>query len=126
MVTFAVCPKTREAEHTRNWSARRPTGGDPADAFLRQLQIVAKAAAAIGVAEKTAGESVSPKGLSLEETLWVLRNTPHPIQERPPELLEAFERFWQRVDAEPPGPDEDTEAMRDASSQHDNYIYGQG
>ncbi len=58
----------------------------------------------------------------MEETLWVLRNAPHPIHKRPAEVLQAFDRFWRQADVEPPEND-DTEEMRDASSQHDKYIY---
>jgi hypothetical protein len=66
-------------------------------------------------------EPEAPRGLDVAETLWVLRNTPHPTYKRPPEVLAAFDRFWQRIDTEPE--DEDSEVIRDASSQHDKYIY---
>ena len=74
-------------------------------------------------AGQEAAEPEAPRPLNLEETLWVLRNVPHEPHEYPAEVLEEFERFWQRVDAEPPE-DEDVEVIRDGSSNLDKYIYG--
>jgi hypothetical protein len=65
-------------------------------------------------------EQPPPRGLNLEETLWVLRNVEHPICERSPEVLAEFERLMQLVEEE----EEDDEAPRDASSNLDDYIYG--
>jgi hypothetical protein len=61
--------------------------------------------------------------LSHEDTILILKYLPHPRVERSPELLEQFERFWQRIDAEPLE-DEGGEVIRDASSNLDKYIYG--
>ena len=73
-------------------------------------------------ARQGAAEAEAPRGLNLEETLWVLRNTPHEPYERPPEVLAAFERFLQRIEEEEE--DESNPVMPDASSEHDKYIYG--
>jgi hypothetical protein len=60
--------------------------------------------------------------LSLQDIVPGLRNTPHKLYDPPPEVLEEFDRFLQQIDEEPE--DETKEVMRDASSEHDRYIYG--
>jgi hypothetical protein len=56
----------------------------------------------------------------LAETLRVLRETPHEPYVRSPEVIAAFEALMQRINEEP----EDSEAITDASSNLDKYIYG--
>jgi hypothetical protein len=68
-------------------------------------------------------ENLRTVELSSEDTMLILKYLPHPRHEYPPEALEEFERFWQRIDAEPLE-DEDGEVIRDASSNLDKYIYG--
>jgi hypothetical protein len=57
------------------------------------------------------------------DTILILKYMPHPRVERSPEVLEAFERLWQKIDAEPLE-DENGDVVRDASSNLDKYIYG--
>jgi hypothetical protein len=68
-------------------------------------------------------ENLRTVELSSEDTILILKYLPHPRVERPPEVLEQFERLWQRIDAEPLE-DENGDAIRDASSNLDKYIYG--
>ena len=121
MIANTGCQMTRARERAldRLWS--HSARGDPSQVFLRQLDSLSIATAQIFPRRREAAESESAKGLSVEETLWVLRNTSHPIYERPPAIIEEFERFLEAIEAEPQGEADDM--IRDASSEHDKYLY---
>lgn len=121
MIANIVCQMTRAREQALERPRRLPGSGDPSPDLLRQLAILASATAKIGRPAGEAAEPESARGLSMEETLWVLRNIPHPIYERPPAVIEEFERFLQKIEAEPQGEPDDM--IRDASSEHDKYLY---
>ena len=123
MVTCATVGKTYAHKHPSGWTVRHVKRGNPRPAFIGHLASVDLAISRMGRPREDAPEPESPRGLNLEETIWVLGNTPHEPYERPPEVLAQFERYWQRVDAEPPE-DEDSEVIRDASTNLDKYIYG--
>jgi hypothetical protein len=61
--------------------------------------------------------------LTSEDTMLILKYLRHPRVERSPELLEQFERFLKKIEEEPE--DESKPVIRDGSSNHDKYIYGQ-
>jgi hypothetical protein len=67
-------------------------------------------------------DSLRTVELTHEDTILILKYMPHPRVERSPEVLEKFERLMQQIEAEET--DEDTEEIRDASSNLDKYIYG--
>ncbi len=75
----------------------------------------------VGHARQDHTHSAPPRGLNLEETLRVLRETPHERHSYPAGTLEEFERLMREIDAaQKDGPNPE---IRDASQNHDKYIY---
>lgn len=68
-------------------------------------------------------ENLRTVELTHEDTILILKYLPHPRVERSPEVLEQFERFLKKIEEEPE--DESKPVIRDGSSNHDKYIYGQ-
>jgi hypothetical protein len=99
--------------------------GVPGEGVQTETQKVEGMEVVLGVeraTDPTTGEPVIPRRLTLEQTIQILRTTPHEPHEYPPEALEALDRLLQQIDEE--YKNETGEVMRDASSEHDKYIYG--
>ena len=60
--------------------------------------------------------------LSFQSIMKVLRHGPHKGRRRPKTLIADFERFLRKIEKE--HEHEAEEEIRDASSQHDKYLYG--
>ena len=124
MTTLTICHKTRDQEHTQYRFEPRPSRGQPSESFTPASSLKGYLRSYLRtLTEEEKVEPKAPSGLNLEETLQVLRNTPHPQHEYPPGILEEFERLWERIDAEPLE-EEDGDMETDASSNLDKYIYG--
>ncbi len=103
----------------------RLVAGSPEEAAHAETQKVEGMEVVLGVKripEHKGDEPAIPERVSLNEIIQVLRNTPHEPYERPPEVLEAFDRLLQQIDEEPLDDTEDV--IRDAASELDKYIYG--
>ena len=122
MSISTTIPKPHAFEHAPGRLTRGRRKGRRREAFLRCLPRATRAPAQIVGAGMEVRGGLTPKGLSLEETMQVLRNTPHEPYERPPQVLEAFERLMRRIEGEPE--DQEAEVIRDASENLDKYIYG--
>ncbi len=122
MVTSATSGKTHAPKHPSRWSVSHVKRGHPHRAFLGHLASVSNATGRIGQPRKEPTDPEAPRGLNLEETLWVLRNTPHEPYVRSPEVLAAFEQFLRQIEEE--AEDESKPVIRDASTNLDKYIYG--
>jgi len=120
MVTPTTCPKTRDLEHARR--RFHPSTGRPSEAFVPGSSLKGYLRAYLRtLTEKKEAEPEAPERLSLGSIIKALKNTPHKLYEPPEEALEAFDRFLQKINEEPE--DESREVIRDASSEHDKYIY---
>ena len=60
--------------------------------------------------------------LSFQTLMKVLQRGPHKGRRRPKTLIADFERFLRKIEQE--HQPEAEEGIRDASSQHDKYLYG--
>lgn len=122
MTISTTIPKTHALEHAPGGLTRHRRKGRRPEAFLRCLPRATRAPAQIVGPGKEGRGQLPPKGLSLQDIVQVLRNTPHAPYKRSPEVVAALESLLQQIDEEQG--DETSEVIQDASSNLDKYIYG--
>jgi isoleucyl-tRNA synthetase len=99
----------------------RLVAGMPEEGAKAETQKVEGMQVTLGVKRIKGDEPYIPARVALRSLIPEFRKTPHKPYERAPEVLEALDRFLQQVEEE--YKDDTNDVMRDASSEHDKYIY---